>query len=542
MRREPARGDLADLQRRFGRTVLLLHLCGAGVGIALLVGVLVTDLTFQKATVRDNLLIETQTRSRFFGRELGLLRGELRRLGLRSEVNLLDEDLEPERILLRLTHEKSAFFNVGVAIVDKEGRSLSSTPPNFLPAGKDVSAQRWFVAATQARDVEISPVPPEAEHESLVLAVAPVVRNGEFSGVLVGGIDLARGFDPDTGSAESAVTVLAARDGAVVYPATPPPFTAQIGWKEAFVALTWQPFVSRVVLGERPYVLAGDPVLGTSLVYLAVEPEDQIDAPARSRLATRLVFGIAAALVPLGILVVVLRRTLQVFLVAQEAAARDERLRHIGEAANLIAHEIKNSLNGLQVGLELVTRVDASKKDKTVGAMKSEMNRLSEFTTRLLTFAKGVSPRPQPMELGRFVRRVVELFEEQAAEAGVTLAVDTPPEDIQLRADSSLLHVVVSNLVGNALDALAGYPGGRIDIDVRRSGAQAVVRVADNGPGVLPAVAASLFEPFVTAKPSGTGIGLTVSRKIALAHGGDLVFAPAERGATFLLTLPIRSS
>src|SRR5262249_38570082 len=419
---------------------------------------------------------------------------------------------------------------------------MGATPENFLPTGKDVSRPHWFIAATTARDVDIWPVPPEAERESLVFLVAPVVRNGEFSGALVGGIDLARGFDPDSGGPEGVVTVLTAKDGSVVFPAAPPKFTGQRGWAETFAMLSWQPFVTQATLGDRSYVLAGDPVVGTNIVYLAVAPEDDLDAPARARLVTRLGIGIAAALVPLGILIVVLRRTLRVFLDAQEAAARDERLRHIGEAANLIAHEIKNSLNGLQVGLELVTRGDATKKDKTVGALKSEMNRLSEFTTRLLTFAKGVSPRPQPLELGQFVRRVVELFEEQAADAGVTIAVDAPAEDIQLRADSSLLHVVISNLVANALDALAGYPGGRIDIQVRREGTSALVRVADNGPGVAPSVAASLFEPFVTGKPSGTGMGLTVSRKIAAAHGGDLVLQPGGKGASFVMTLPIRST
>lgn len=408
------------------------------------------------------------------------------------------------------------------------------------PGGEGRGGDALVRGRDPGADVDVSPVPPEAEHESLVFLVAPVVRNGEFSGALVGAINLARGFDPDTSSGENAVTVLAERDGKVVYPVTPPAFTRERGWADGFAMLSGQPFVGRVGLGERSYVVAGDPVLGTNFVYLAVAPEDQLDAPARARLATRLALGIGAALIPLGILVVVLRRTLRLFLNAQEAAARDERLRHIGEAANLIAHEIKNSLNGLQVGLELVTRGDGAKKQKTVGALKSEMNRLSEFTTRLLTFARGVSPRPQPMELAQFVRRVVELFEEQAAEAGVELTV-AAPEGIELRADSSLLHVVISNLVGNALDALAGYPGGKITVEVRREGGAALVRVTDNGPGVTPGVAGTLFEPFVTGKPSGTGIGLAVSRKIAAAHGGDLVLSPTAKGASFLLTLPIRS-
>jgi len=534
---------LRDLPRRFGRTVLLLYAGGAAVGISLLVGVLVTDLSFQTDTARDNLLLETQTRAHYFGRELGLLASELRRLGLRSEVNLLDENLAPEQSLLRLSHEKSAFFNVGVAIVDLQGKVLWSVPADFLPAGRDVSAQRWFVDAPRANDVEIWPQSVDSTHESLVYLVAPVVRNGSFSGALVGAIDLAgRDLDPDGAVAAGAVTVLASREGKVVYPAAAPAFARQPAWPLAFAQLSWQPFLTRLWLGDQWYVVAGDPVQATTLIYLAVVPETRLEAPARTRLASRLALGVSAAVIPLVILVVVLRRTMRVFFVAQEAAARDQRLRHIGEAANLIAHEIKNSLNGMQVGFDLVTRGDgqATKKERTVAALKSEMSRLSEFTTRLLSFAKGVSPRTGDMDLAAFVRRVMELFEEQAAEAGVTLTVDAPAA-LRVRADSSLVHVLLANLVANAIDAVSGRHGARIDIVVARDGNVAWVRVSDNGPGVPAELARSLFEPFVTGKPSGTGIGLALSRKIAEAHGGSLVLLPDPGGASFLFTLPIRS-
>ena len=533
---------LRELPRRFGRTVLLLYAGGAAVGMALLVVVLVTDLSFQTATARDNLLIETQTRSHYFGRELGLLASELRRLGLRSEVNLLDENLAPEQSLLRLSHEKSAFFNVGVAIVDKDGKALWSVPSDFLPAGMDVSSQRWFVSAPRANDVEIWPQSVESRHESLVYLVAPVVRNGGFSGALVGAIDLVgRDLDPAAAIADGAVTVLASREGKVVYPASPPSFALEPAWPLAFAQLSWQPFVTRIWLSDQWYVVTGDPVQATTLIYLSVVPETRLEAPARTRLVSRLALGVSAALIPLAILVVVLRRTVRVFLVAQEAAARDQRLRHIGEAANLIAHEIKNSLNGMQVGFDLVTRGDgqATKKERTVIALKSEMSRLSNFTTRLLSFAKGVSPRTGEMDLAAFVRRVLELFEEQAAEAGVALDVAAPAE-LRVRADSGLVHVLIANLVANAIDAVSGRPGARIAVDVTREGNLARVSVSDNGPGVPAELARSLFEPFVTGKPSGTGIGLALSRKIAEAHGGSLVLLPGP-GASFLFTLPIRS-
>ncbi len=115
---------------------------------------------------------------------------------------------------------------------------------------------------------------------------------------------------------------------------------------------------------------------------------------------------------------------------------------------------------------------------------------------------------------------------------------------VPVRADPSLVHVVVANLVGNALDALAGsqVESPRVEVRVERRGPVAQVRVSDNGPGIPESVRSRLFEPFVTGKPSGVGIGLALSRRIARAHGGDLVLERAGPGASFLFTLPLEGS
>jgi len=98
---------------------------------------------------------------------------------------------------------------------------------------------------------------------------------------------------------------------------------------------------------------------------------------------------------------------------------------------------------------------------------------------------------------------------------------------------------VVSNLVGNALESLSVRESGKVTVSLAREGAAAEVRVQDDGPGVSASLRAKLFEPFVTGKPSGVGIGLALSRKIARAHGGELVLEPTAAGACFLFTLPI---
>ena len=117
------------------------------------------------------------------------------------------------------------------------------------------------------------------------------------------------------------------------------------------------------------------------------------------------------------------------------------------------------------------------------------------------------------------------------------------PAPVGVKADPALVHVAVANLVSNAIDAAAegdsGAPCVRVVVD--RLGERARVRVVDNGPGVAEGLTDRLFEPFVSAKPNGVGIGLALSRNIARSHGGDLVLEGSPDGAAFCLSLPLEA-
>jgi signal transduction histidine kinase len=126
----------------------------------------------------------------------------------------------------------------------------------------------------------------------------------------------------------------------------------------------------------------------------------------------------------------------------------------------------------------------------------------------------------------------------------VRLEIISSVAPVPVFADPTLLHVAIANLVGNAVDFAARCESEPplVAVGVDRSGAMAYVRVRDNGPGVDVGVRPRLFEPFVTGRPSGVGIGLAMSRRIARAHGGDLVLEDQAGGASFLLTLPSRAA
>jgi signal transduction histidine kinase len=541
--------SLSAVHARFARAVITIYLVTAAVAVILLVGALATDFSHQQDLARQTLLMETEVRAYYLARHLHTLALELTRLGLRSEVNLLDKDEEPERSLLNLTHEKSAFFNVGVAVIGADGTLVWSVPQNFLRPGRSFADANWFQAALRTERLLIVPVQPEKEHDSLLYMVSPIMRNGQFTGALLGAIDLALGgaIDPEVHPGAHSMNLLTGHDGVVIYPPKQPSFSTGPAWQALLARAGAEPFLEDTEVPGSLSVVAGAPVQGTDFFLLSMARAEALFAPARARMVTRLGLGAGLALVPILLLVLLLRRSFRLFERSEEVALRGERLRMLGEAVNLIAHEVKNSLNGLRVGLDMMLQGDRTgleaRHRQAVAGLRTEIERLSTFTTELLSFSKGVVPRPVEMDLADFARKVSDLARGTADRLGICLRIVTPDTKVPVKADPSLVHVVIANLVGNALDALAGAQGASPDVEVRveRQGSTAHVRVRDNGPGVPDALKERLFEPFVTGKPSGVGIGLALSRRIARAHGGDLILERSAAGAAFLFTLPMEA-
>jgi signal transduction histidine kinase len=510
----------------------------AAVALGLLVVSLATDLEHQKRTAVDMLSLETQVRSHYLTRHLELLADELARLGMRSEVDLLDQNMEPERSLLRLSHEKSAVFDVGVAILGRDRAVLWSEPQTFLASGVRPVEEGPFSELQQRRAVQV--VAAEwTPGASVLYVLSPILRNGRFTGALLGGID------PGTllGDRRAGTTVaLFTQDDALVYPLRLPFDTGPV-WQAAGTKPA-NPFSREVELGGRQEVVAGAPVHDTGFTLLALTDADALFGPARRRLATRLGLGLAVASLPLVLVAFLLRRSLRAFRQAEEDAVRGERLRSLGEAVDLIAHEVKNSLNGLRMGLDLILQGDRTgleaRQRRAVSGLRQEMERLSDFTSELLFFSKGVVPRPVSLDLAQFVPKVTELARDAAEAQGVALKVVPAEARVPVRADPALVHVIIANLVGNAVNFAAVGEAALPWVEVRVMAADSIagVVVRDSGPGVAASVKARLFEPFVTGKPNGVGIGLALSRRIARAHGGDLVHEEAPAGAAFRLTLP----
>ena len=540
--------SLSGAHARFARAALLIYGAAAVVAGALLVVALTTDRSHDEQQARETLLLETEVRAQGVAEHLKLLSQELRRLSQRAEVNLTDGNLEPERTLLQQAHRRSPFFTAGVAVLAASGDLLWADPPEIVGLERSFAGRSWFRQLHIRRRVSLVPVVPDRD-DAILFMVCPVEREGRFDGALLGAIDLTRiGGVTVAGSGSSrAATILATREGSVVHPARPPLFAREGAWKELFGSRPRaQAEVREVRLDGRSTVVAVAP-MSRGLVLLSLAERGQIYGPARQRMYGRLAGGLVLALAPLALLVLFLRRSLRVFRQTEELAVREDRLRLLGEATNVIAHEVKNALNGLRLGLDVLLGArpgaPAPNQERVAAALRKQIERLTEFTSELLIFSKGIAPRPVALDLSDFVRKVTSLAEEQARELGVELAVEVPSDDLRATADPTLLHLVVTNLVGNALDAVSGGGHDHPRVVVRLECRQGLVelRVTDNGPGVPAPVRERLFEPFVTGKPNGVGIGLALSRKIARAHGGDLVLEGGSAGATFLLTVPKES-
>jgi two-component system C4-dicarboxylate transport sensor histidine kinase DctB len=231
-------------------------------------------------------------------------------------------------------------------------------------------------------------------------------------------------------------------------------------------------------------------------------------------------------------------------MVAQDKLVHASRLAALGQMAAVVAHELNQPLAALRTlsdnAVTLLRRGRASETEGNLNMIAQIVDRMAKISSQLKLFASKPKTLGGPISIEPCLEHALALLEPRLREQEVTVILDTAA-DLQARADAARLEQVFVNLLSNALDALRGREGGRIEVSAGAGDGRVVISVRDDGPGIPPELLRRLFEPFFTTKEigSGLGLGLTISEGIVGELGGTLRARNRPNGgAEFIVELP----
>lgn len=245
---------------------------------------------------------------------------------------------------------------------------------------------------------------------------------------------------------------------------------------------------------------------------------------------------------------------------------RSEQLARVGQMAAGLAHELRNPLMPMKMLVQAALQSGNAPQlsPKSLQILNDEILRLEETIQSFLDFARPRLPVYQTIDMCEFLTSASSFVAGKAAQLSIHLNLSLPDSPVSADVDQNLLRQLFLNIVNNAMDAM-GSDGeltiklqkidrlgessdlqkndvatNALDEIVNAAGDWIIITFADTGPGIAPTIADTLFEPFVTTKESGTGIGLSICQQIATAHGGTLQAKNRSdgKGAEFKLTLP----
>lgn len=255
---------------------------------------------------------------------------------------------------------------------------------------------------------------------------------------------------------------------------------------------------------------------------------------------------VAAGAIGLAVIFVLQHRHLEEVKTLGAEVERRERLSALGNLSATVAHEIRNPLNAISMGLQRMRAEFApaggeAEYGRVVDLVQGEVRRLNGIVEAFLTLARPLALRPVATPPVPLVRQVADLVGPEAGARGVQLVTDLPGDLPAARLDPDHVKPVLLNLVSNALEAMP--EGGTLTLGAAAREGTLVLTVEDTGTGIAPEVLPRIFEPYVTTKTRGTGLGLAITRRIVEAHGGRIEVATREgRGTRFTVTLPLEGA
>jgi signal transduction histidine kinase len=242
---------------------------------------------------------------------------------------------------------------------------------------------------------------------------------------------------------------------------------------------------------------------------------------------------------------------------AEKALRRSESLAAVGAAAAQLAHEIKNPLGSIRLGVEMLRQYTSSDDaERTISLVERGIHHLNKLVVDVTQFSRRRDLDLGPADLQEVIESSIELVADRVRDKETPIKTKFEAAPIEGVWDSEQLREVFVNLLANAIDAseprspvevsvelIAKESGAGFEAGTFSNGARARIVISDHGSGIDQKAQSRLFEPFFTTKKRGTGLGLSIVRQIIDLHGGNIeVKSQPKKGTTFRIELPLQST
>ena len=217
----------------------------------------------------------------------------------------------------------------------------------------------------------------------------------------------------------------------------------------------------------------------------------------------------------------------------------------LGEVTAVFAHEVRNPINNISTGLQLMalnTPQDDAENSELIERLQRDCNRLTDLMESILTFSRTGNYKFMPLNLQNVVERLLTRWRPRLARLQIQHHVQVAPDAPSILGDQRALEQVFTNLISNAVRAM-GEKGGMLAVRIAPhltpgKKLMAQIDISDTGPGIPEEIRERLFDPFFTTDPKGTGLGLSITKQIITAHKGSIYSTSFPGGTVFHIQIP----
>jgi two-component system sensor histidine kinase AtoS len=219
----------------------------------------------------------------------------------------------------------------------------------------------------------------------------------------------------------------------------------------------------------------------------------------------------------------------------------------LGEVSAIFAHEVRNPINNISMGLQLLNNkfAEDDPNRELIARLQTDCTRLTHLMESVLSFSRPMEFKMEPTELSGLLQRILDRWRPRLSRANIELFFQPDSNTPEILGDPRTLEQVFTNLISNAVQAMGATGGGNLGIKTQPYKGPdfltAEVTISDSGPGIPPDMREHIFEPFVTTNPQGTGLGLAITRRIVNAHHGTIHVESFPGGTIFHVRIPALS-